>query len=350
MKRIAVIPGDGIGPEVIDEAVKVLELLRSSGRPLSWDIFPYSARTFLRDGRAMPQGAIGELAGYDAILLGAFGDQRIPDMAHGREVVLGLRQELDLYVNVRPIRLLLEELTPLKGKERPEIDFVVLRENTEGLYAHAGGFLHKGTPAETAVQTSVDTRAGIERFLRHAFALAASKRAKKLTLVDKHNALSFSGDLWYRAFREVAEAFPSVAAEHRYVDAACAEMVLNPGHFSVIAADNLFGDILGDLGAALAGGLGFAPSANVNPETGKGMFEPVHGSAPDIAGKGIANPCAAMLACAMMLRHIGEAGAATAVEKAVGAALASGARTLDAGGTLSTSEMGKAIRDRIEAF
>ncbi len=348
MSRIAVIPGDGIGPEVIAEALRLLELLRGKGRSFSWDVFPFSAETFLRDGRAMPQEALGQLAGYDAILLGAFGDPRIPDMAHGREVVLGLRQGLDLYVNMRPVRLLLPELTPLKRGGASEIDFVVLRENTEGLYAHAGGFLHRGTRNETALQTSVDTRFGIERFLRYAFALAAARPIAKLTLVDKHNALRFSGDLWYRTFLEVASAFSSVSAEHRFIDAACAELVLNPAHFSVIAADNLFGDILGDLGAALAGGLGFAPSANINPETGKGMFEPIHGSAPDIAGRGIANPCAALLACAMMVEHLGDKEAAMAIEKAVRKSLAEGALTRDAGGTLSTSEMGKAVMARMD--
>ncbi len=348
VSRIAVIPGDGIGPEVMAEALRLLEQLRDKGRALSWDVLPYSAETFLRDGSAMPPGALGQLSSYDAILLGAFGDARVPDMAHGREVVLGLRQGLGLYVNMRPVRLLREELTPLKGRAESDIDLVILRENTEGLYSHAGGFLRKGTKDETAVQSSIDTRFGAERFLRYAFSFAAKRPNAKLALVDKHNALRYSGDLWYRTFLDVASEFPGVSAEHRFIDAACAEMVLAPGHFSVVAADNLFGDILGDLGAALVGGLGFAPSANINPETGKGMFEPVHGSAPDIAGRGIANPCAALLACSMMLEHLGDAESAAVVENAVRKALAEGARTRDAGGALTTREIGQKILNRLE--
>jgi len=347
MRRVAVLPGDGVGPEVLAESLRVFDHLRSRSTPLEYEVLPYSAETYLRDGRAMPEGALDHLARYDGVLLGAFGDPRVPDMAHGREVVMGLRQGWDLFVNLRPVRPLCDDLVPLKGRGADAVDMLLVRENTQGLYAHAGGFHAAGTPDEVAVQTSIDTRRGVERLARYAFALARERRRTSVTLVDKHNALRYSGDLWDRTFRAVAADFPDVEARHQFVDAACARMVQDPAAFDVVVADNLLGDILGDLAAALAGGLGFAPSVNLNPTTGRAVFEPVHGSAPDIAGTGTANPCAALLAAALLLRHLGFAEAAAELESAVAAAVRDGARTRDAGGALTTREMGDAVLARL---
>jgi len=342
-----VLPGDGVGPEVLSEVLRVFDHFRSGSLPLEYEIFPYSADTYLRDGRAMPEGALDALSAFDAVLLGAFGDPRVPDMAHGREVVMGLRQGWDLYVNLRPVHPLCDDLVPLRGLGADAVDMLLVRENTEGLYAHAGGFHARGTPDEVAVQTSIDTRRGVERLVRYAFSLARERRRRSVTLVDKHNALRYSGDLWDRTFRAVAGDFPEVEARHRFVDAACTRMVQDPASFEVVVADNLLGDILGDLAAALAGGLGFAPSANLNPATGRALFEPVHGSAPDIAGTGVANPCASLLAAALLLKHLGFADPGSDLESAVAAAVRGGARTRDAGGALSTREMGDAVLARL---
>lgn len=348
MKRIGVIPGDGIGPEVTSEVVALLRLLRDDGLPLAWDVLPYSADYYLAHGRALPEGGLEALGGYDALFVGAFGDPRVPDMAHAREILLGARRGFDLYVNERPVRLLHERITPLKGRGRADVDFVIFRENTEGAYVGLGGRFKRGTPDEVAVQEALATRKGVERILRHAFRTAASSPRKTLHMADKHNALEHVGGLWHEAFLAVAGEFPMVHAHHIFVDALCHDVVRDPGRFDVIVTSNLFGDLISDLSAALAGGLGVTPSANLNPESGKGLFEPVHGSAFDLAGKGLANPVAALLSAAIMLYFLGFPGAAKGVERAVEASVAAGETTPDLGGGLTTAAAGEAVRKRLE--
>ena len=346
MKQIAIIPGDGIGPEVTREVVELLGQLRAEGLPLAWKIFGYSADSYLREGRALPEGGMEELALFDAIFLGALGDPRVPDMAHGREIILGARRSLDLYVNLRPIRLLHDRLTPLKSRRCEEVDFTIVRENTEGAYIGAGGRFRVGTPEEVAVQEALATRRGVERVLRYAFGLAGAS-GEKLVMADKHNALEFVGGLWYRTFRELEGEYPQVEARHLFVDALCHDLVRDPSRFGVIVTSNLFGDLISDLGAALAGGLGLAPSANLNPETRRGLFEPVHGSAQDIAGKGIANPMAAFLSAGMMLEFLGFEEAGRRLRAAVTTCLEGGTTTPDLGGSSTTAEVGRVIRNAV---
>ncbi len=343
MKRIALIPGDGIGPEVTTQAVKVLEVLRKEGLPLAWEEFPYSATYYLTEGRALPEGGLEGLGDFDAIFVGAFGDPRVPDMAHAKEILLGARRGFDLYVNERPVRLLHERLTPLKGMKRTDLDFVIFRENTEGAYVGAGGVLKAGTPDEVALQGALATRKGVERILRRAFERASGLPRKRLHMADKHNALEFIGNLWYRAFSEVSEDFPEVQTSHIFVDTLCHDLVRDPAKFEVIVTSNLFGDMVSDLGAALVGGLGVAPSANVNPEASRGLFEPVHGSAPHMAGRDLANPLAACLSAAMMLDFLGFSPEARRVERAVETCVARGQVTRDLGGNLGTGEAGDAV-------
>ncbi len=347
MASIAVIPGDGIGAEVTAEVLRLLELLRGEGLPLSWRTFDYCADRYLATGVALPPGGREELASFDAIFLGALGDPRVPDMAHAREILLETRFRLDLFVNVRPVRLLHASHTPLKDRTERDIDFVIFRENTEGPYVGAGGFLKPGTPDEVAIQEWVATRKGVERILRHAFEAARRRPRHRLVMVDKHNALRFASEIWHRVFREVAKEYPDVEARHLFADTACLLLVQDPSQFEVIVTDNLFGDLLSDLGAALAGGLGLAPSASLNPQTGKGLFEPVHGSAPGIAGTGRANPMAALLTAAMMLEFLGQGEAAARVERAVRACIAEELVTPDLGGGLTTRAVGQAVLDRI---
>ena len=346
MKQIAIIPGDGIGPEVTREVVELLGQLRAEGLPLAWKIFGYSADSYLREGRALPEGGMEELALFDAIFLGALGDPRVPDMAHGREIILGARRSLDLYVNLRPIRLLHDRLTPLKHRTCADVDFLIVRENTEGAYIGAGGRFRVGTPEEVAVQEALATRRGVERVLRYAFGLAGAS-GEKLVMADKHNALEFVGGLWYRTFRELEGEYPQVEARHLFVDALCHDLVRDPSRFGVIVTSNLFGDLISDLGAALAGGLGLAPSANLNPETRRGLFEPVHGSAQDIAGKGIANPMAAFLSAGMMLEFLGFEEAGRRLRGAVTTCLERETTTPDLGGSSTTAEVGRVIRNAV---
>ncbi len=343
MPRIAVIPGDGIGPEITTEVLKVMEALRSKGTPLEWQTFGYSADTYLETGKALPEGVFEELTSFDAVFLGALGDSRVPDSAHARDILLRLRFGLDLYVNLRPVRLPLDTLTPLKGRTVGDIDLVIVRENTEGAYVGAGGFLKKGTADEVAVQEGIATRRGVERVLRFAFE-HARRRRRKLAMADKHNALRFVSDLWFRVFQEMSPCYPEVEARHFFVDNLCYQLVRDPSQFDVIVTSNLFGDLLSDLGAALAGGLGLAPSANINPETGRGLFEPVHGSAPDIAGRGEANPSAALLSLAMLLDFLGLREAAECLHSAVNSCIAAGQVTPDLGGPLGTGAAGDAVR------
>ena len=347
-KRIAVIPGVGIGPEVINEAARVLERVQKThGVELALTHFDWGADKFLREGVSLPNGALDMLrADFDAILAGAFGDPRVPTNQHAEDILLGMRRGLDLYINQRPVKLLDTRLTPLKNRLETEINFVVFRENTEGAYCGAGGFLKKGTPDEIATQEELNTRSGVERIIVAAFEYAQKAGRKKVTMADKSNVQRFGGDLWQRAFKDVAAFYPGITANHQYVDAMAMFMVLDPAQYDVIVANNLFGDILTDLGAALQGGLGLAASGNIHPGQ-VSLFEPVHGSAPPLAGKGVANPVGAILTTAMMLEWLGFNSAAHAVEGAVTAAIKAGQTTQDLGGVLSTTQAGAAICERI---
>ena len=323
--RIAVIGGDGIGPEVVAEALKVV---RAAGVELDTTDFDLGGARYLRDGTVLPDDVLDELRGFDAILLGAVGTPDVPPGVIERGLLLKMRFALDQYVNLRPFNL------PEK-----DIDFFVVRENTEGTYAGEGGFLRKDTPHEIATQGSVNTRLGVERVIRYAFELAQSRPRKHLTLVHKTNVLTFAGDLWQRTFDDVAAEYPDVATAYNHVDAACIYFVQDPQRYDVIVTDNLFGDILTDLGGAVSGGIGFASSGNLDPtRQAPSMFEPVHGSAPDIAGQAKANPIAAILSAAMMLDLLGEGDAAERIRKACAA-------TTDL--TASTPEIGDAIAARL---
>ena len=303
--KVGIIGGDGIGPEVVAEALKVVA---AAGVQLDTVEYDLGGRRYLSTGEVLPDGVLAELRQLDAILLGAIGTPEVPPGVLERGLLLRTRFELDLYVNVRPFT------AAASG-----VDFVVVRENTEGTYAGEGGFLRKGTPHEVATQGSVNTRMGVERCVRFALELAASRPRRHLTLVHKTNVLTFAGDLWQRTVDEVAAELPDVATAYHHVDAACIHMVSDPTRYDVIVTDNLFGDILTDLAGAVTGGIGVAASANLNPaRTGPSLFEPVHGSAPDIVGTGTANPVAAILSAVMMLEHLGEADAAARIRKAVG--------------------------------
>jgi 3-isopropylmalate dehydrogenase len=348
MKRIAVIPGDGIGPEVIREGVQVLEQLRSShGVDIELLHFDWGAEKFLKEGSGLPEGALEMLSEeFQAILAGAFGDPRVPSNQHAEEILLGMRRGLDLYINLRPVRLLDARLSPLRDREAEEIDFVVFRENTEGAYCGAGGFLKKNTAEEIATQEELNTRRGVERIIVAAFEYARANGRTRVTMADKSNVQRFGGDLWQRVFSEVAARYPAIEANHQYVDAMAMFMVLNPAQYDVIVTNNLFGDILTDLGAAIQGGLGLAASGNIHP--GKvSLFEPVHGSAPPLAGKGVANPIGAILTVAMMLEYLGYKAASNAVEAAVRDAVVANETTQDLGGSLTTEQAGTAIRKRL---
>ena len=347
-KRVAVIAGDGIGPEVIDEAVRIIERVQQThGINLELTSFDWGAERYLRDGVTLPDGALDLLRReYDAVLAGAFGDPRVPSNKHAEDILLGMRRGLDLYINLRPVRLLNARLTPLRNREVKDIDFVVFRENTEGAYCGAGGFLKKGTSDEIATQEELNTRGGVERIIRAAFEFARTRGRHRVTMADKSNVQRFGGDLWQRVFREVASRYPEVEANHQYVDAMAMFMVLDPGQYDVVVSNNLFGDILTDLGAALQGGLGLAASGNIHPGQ-VSVFEPVHGSAPPLAGKSVANPVGAILSTAMMLEWLGFELAATSIERAVKEAIAEDQTTRDLGGTLSTIKAGEAIASRI---
>ncbi|HEV3468343.1 MAG TPA: 3-isopropylmalate dehydrogenase [Pyrinomonadaceae bacterium] len=348
-KRVAVVPGDGIGPEVVREAVAALEVLREThGVRLELRDFDWGADKFLNEGVSLPEGALGMLSReFDAVLAGAFGDPRVPSNQHAEDILLGMRRGLDLYINLRPVRLLHPRLTPLRDRTPEEIDFVVFRENTEGAYSGAGGFLKRGTPDEIATQEELNTRKGVERIIVAAFEYARARGRRRVTMADKSNVQRFGGDLWQRVFREVAAEYDDVEANHQYVDAMAMFMVLNPAQYGVIVTSNLFGDILTDLGAALQGGLGLAASGNIHPGR-VSLFEPVHGSAPPLAGKSLANPAGAILSAALMLEYLGHAAAAAALERAVRESIAAGETTRDLGGPLSTAGAGESIRRRIK--
>jgi len=348
MTRIAVIPGDGIGIEVIAEALKVLQTLGDlTGKKIETVQFDYGAERYLKDGISLPADALDRFRSeFDAILLGALGDPRIPDMKHASDILFGIRFGLDLYANIRPVKLLDRRLSPLKGTIESDIDFTVFRENTEDLYVGVGGLFKKDTPDEIAIQESVSTRKGVERILEMAFAFAVQKGLKRLTMSDKSNALRFSGDLWQRVFAQVSRRNPEVQAEHLYIDALAMMLVKEPSRFDVIVTSNMFGDIITDLGAQLQGGLGIAASGNVNPK-GICMFEPVHGSAPKYAGKNLANPFAACLSVQMMLEHLGLRNEASLIEASVRECIRENECTSDIGGELGTREAGDAVCRRI---
>lgn len=346
--RIAVIPGDGIGPEVTAEAVKVLEqVAQASGVRLETVMLPWGADHYLATGETMPPGGYQMLRDeFDAILVGALGDPRVPDNRHARDILLGTRFELDLYVNYRPVRLLDDRLCPLKDRTRKDVDFVVFRENTEGLYAGIGGRFKPGTPDEVAIQEEVNTFKGVDRIVRYAFEYARTYRRTKVCMADKSNAMPQGHALWQRVFREVAREYPDVTATHMYVDALAMFLVKDPGQFEVIVTNNLFGDIITDIGGALQGGLGMAASGNIHPGR-TSLFEPVHGSAPPLAGKNVANPMGAILSAALMLETLGRREEASAIENAVEAAVHEGQTTVDLGGRLGTREVGDWIARRV---
>jgi len=340
-QRIAVLPGDGIGKDVTAEAVKVLEAAAEAwDLPLELVHFDWDADRYLATGETLPAGALDDFRkNYAAIFIGAYGDPRVPDMKHAADILLGIRFGLDLFINLRPIKLFNERLCPLKGKTEKDVDFVVFRENTEGAYVNVGGNFKKGTPDEVAVQDEIHTRKGVERIIRAAFEYAVAHGRREVLMSDKSNVMRYGHDLWQRCFAEVAPDYPQIQSRHMFVDALTMQMVLKPESLDVIVTNNMFGDIITDLGAALQGGLGMAASANVHPGQ-TSMFEPVHGSAPKYAGTGRANPMGAVLSSALMLDHIGHAEAGRALEQAVIQAVREGRTTVDVGGTMTTSEVG----------
>jgi 3-isopropylmalate dehydrogenase len=347
--RIAVIPGDGIGKEVTPEAVKVLRAVnKSARRQLEFVEFDWGADKYLREGVSLPDGAVEMLRDeFDAILFGALGDPRVPTNQHAADILLGLRFKLDLYVNARPVELLHDRLTPLRDRTQRDIRLIVFRENTEGLYVGVGGFFKKGTPDEIAVQEDVNSRKGVERIIRYAFDYARQNQLKRLCMSDKSNAMTFAHDLWQRVFKEVRKEYSDVDSRHLYIDTLAMEIVRDPSQFDVIVTCNLFGDIISDLGAQLAGGLGLAPSGNIHPGN-TSLFEPVHGSAPNIAGKGIANPLGSILTSAMLLDFLGWSREATTLREGVRAALLKNYLTSDLGGDKKTAEVGDWLADFAE--
>lgn len=348
--RIAVIPGDGIGVEVTAEAVKVLRAVQSVfGRRFELETLPWSADHFLKTGETIPANGYDLLRGFDAVFIGALGDPRVPDNRHARDILLGTRFELDLYVNYRPVRLLHERLCPLKDRSTADVNFVVFRENTEGLYVSIGGRFKAGTPDEVAIQEEVNTYKGVHRIVKHAFEFASTWSAKapaerrvRVCMADKSNAMTQGHALWQRVFAELKPQYPGIEARHLYIDALALLMIQDPSQFDVIVTNNLFGDIITDLGAALQGGLGLAASGNLHPGR-TSMFEPVHGSAPPLAGKNVANPMGAILSAALMLEYLGLKDEAAAVETAVKHAVLEGKGTKEIGGALGTRETGDFI-------
>ena len=345
-RRIAVIPGDGIGKEVIPQAVRVLE---ATGAALDFTYFDWGADRYLADKTTVPPEGFATLArDFDAILVGAFGDPRLPSNIHAKEILLGMRTQMDLYANVRPVRLMDASLCPLKGIEPKDLDFVVIRENTEGVYGDLGGVFKKGCAEEIAIQEDINTRKGVERIIRYAFDYCAKTKKldgsprRRVLMCDKSNAMTHAGGLWQRTFKEVATEYLTVDTQHMYVDALCMQMVRDPRAFDVIVTNNMFGDIITDLAAGLQGGLGMAASGNLRPGH-TSMFEPVHGSAPPIAGKNVANPFGAILSSAMMLECLGMSTAAQKIETAVLEAVSQKKTTADIGGTLGTREAGEWI-------
>ena len=344
--RIAVIPGDGIGKEVVPAAQEVLDAAGApAGCGFEWSPFDWSCERYAETGSMTGGADVSVLKTFDGILLGAVGYPGVPDHVSLWGLLIPIRRQFGQYVNLRPVRLLPGVRTPLADRSPEEIDFVIVRENNEGEYSEIGGRLYEGTPAELAVQQAVFTREGVDRVIRYAFELAMTRPARHVTSATKSNGIIHTMPFWDERFEAVATEFPDVRTDHFHIDILCAHLVQHPDWFDVIVASNLFGDILSDLGPAVAGSIGLAPGANLNPErTDPSMFEPVHGSAPDIAGQGIANPIAQILTGVMMLEHLGETAAADAVTAAVERVLADGAvQTRDLGGTATTAEMTAAV-------
>ncbi len=339
--KIAVIAGDGIGPEVIEAAIPVLHRAAAmDGFALAWERLPYSADHFLATRETLPDHAFAHLRDdVDAIFLGAIGDPRVPGNQHARDILLGLRFRLDLFINFRPVQLLHPDITPLKST--PPIDFVIFRENTEGVYLGKGR-----VTGDEYIAEEINTTQGVDRIIRAAFEWAQTHGKTRVTMSDKSNAVP-AHQVWQQRFKAIAAEYPAIAAEHRFVDALAMEMVREPQRFDVIVTNNLYGDILSDLGAGLVGGLGLAASANLHPGRA-GLFEPVHGSAPPLAGKNVANPMAAILTGALMFEQLGHADAARRLEGAVRATLAGGIRTADLGGSTSTSAAAEAVARHLE--
>jgi 3-isopropylmalate dehydrogenase len=338
LKVVTVLPGDGIGPEVVEATLSTLEALDA---PLSFDVLDHvNASAYRRSGHALTDGDLARITSGSAVLLGAFGDPVLEDTDYVRSVLLRLRLEFDLYANYRPARLWQDRLSPLRDPSKRAVDCVIVRENTEGLYSGVGGALRAATPWETTVDADISTYHGVSRIIDFAFSVAA----EKVCMVDKANAVRSGGGLWQRCWREAAERHPDKRASHLYVDAAAMKLVTDPTEFEVVVTNNSYGDILSDLTAALAGGLGLAASASLNPETGFGLYEPVHGTAPDIAGKGIANPLATVLTAALLYERLELTAEADALRRAVTAAIAKGRVTPDLGGDLSTREAAAAVR------
>ena len=348
--RIAVVPGDGIGREVIAQAEAALAAVAAtSGRQIVSTGFDWGADRYLATGVTLPEGALSMLQQeFDAILLGAMGDPRVPDNRHAADILLGMRFQLDLYVNYRPVRLFHERLCPLKGVLPQDVDLAVFRENTEGLYVMMGGNFKKDTPDEVATEIDLNTRKGVERIVRHAFAYAEARGRTEVVMADKSNVLIHAHDLWQRTFKAVAAEYPGIRARHLYVDNLALQLVRDPRQFQVIVTSNMFGDIVTDLAAGLQGGLGMAASGNIHP--GKlSLFEPVHGSSPPLAGKDKANPMGAILTAGLMLEHLGWADEARRIEDAVRWAVENERTTVDVGGTLGTRAVGEAIVERLRA-
>jgi len=348
--KIAVLGGDGIGPEVTTEALKVLRACaEQEGFTYETVEYPFGSEHYLSTGELMPESAFSELRDMDAILLGAIGDPRVETGLVERAVIAGIRFKLDLYINLRPIKLYDARFCPLKGKTPEDVDMVVIRENTEDLYTGIGGHFKQGTPDEVAMQQMIFTRKGCERAIRYAFETArARNKQKKLTLVDKANAVR-AMDIWTRTFEEVGAEYPDIARDHAYIDAACMWMVKNPEWFDTVVINNMFGDILTDLGAMIQGGMGIAASGNIHPGR-VSMFEPIHGSAPKHKGKNVANPIAAIMAAAMMLDFLNEKNAATRIEDAVAGLLTSGkVRSLGTDSGHTTGEIGDLVVEQLKS-
>lgn len=349
--RIAVLGGDGIGPEVVGEGLKVLDVLEKGGVLQTERVeFDLGGRRYLATGEVLSDETLEQLRGFDAIYLGAVGTPEVPPGVIERGLLLRLRFAFDQFVNLRPVRLYPGVVSPIAGLAPDRCDMVIVRENTESVYAGAGGSLYRGTAHEVATQESVNTRHGVERVLRYAFDTAMGRDRRQLTLCHKTNVLAHAGDLWWRAFHEVGEQYPEVARDYVHVDAACLYMVTQPERFDVVVTENLFGDIITDLGAAVQGGMGLATSGNIDPtRSAPSMFEPVHGSAPDIAGMSQADPTAAVLALAMMLDHLGEPDAAGRVERAVAEWLASRGSDDTVGLGYSTDQVGDRLAELVAA-
>jgi len=338
------VPGDGIGKEVIPNA---LEVVRASGAPVVFTEFDWGADRYLADATTIPPDGFEMLArDFDAIFVGALGDPRVATNIHAKEILLGMRFKMDLYANVRPVRLLDASLCPLKNATPDDVNFTVIRENTEGVYMDMGGVFKQGTPEELATQEDINTRKGVERIIRFAFEYARTNGRKKVLMADKSNVMTYAGGLWQRVFKHVAKEYPEIQSHHMYVDALCLQMVREPRSLDVIVTNNMFGDIVTDLAAALQGGLGMAASGNIHPGR-TSMFEPVHGSAPPMAGKNMANPMGSILTAAMMLAHIGLNDSAQKMENAVLDAVREKKTTADVGGTLGTRECAAWIAERV---